>query len=98
MFGDSCIGTVCGFAGQIQPVYIEPGLGKQMRVPSLSARHVEDTRSGGKTEKFDEPSDLSPVLAEVEDGLILKQVVGVEVRLPPFAGRARGTQKKTGSR
>jgi hypothetical protein len=71
-------------------------------VTSLSARHVEQSSAGRESEQIDEPADLPPIAAEVEDRLILEQVVLVEVLRPPIGGRrslclARG-QKKTGSR
>jgi hypothetical protein len=67
-------------------------------VASLAARHVEQARTGGQREDLDQPRDLATVAREVEDRFVLEEVMGVEVRLPPFARLSRRAQKKTGSR
>jgi hypothetical protein len=72
--------------GQIEPVDVKSGLGEQMRVPPLSARDVEDARSGRKSEQLNETSYFVAVTLEGEDGLVFEQVLSVEVGLPPFSG------------
>ena len=67
-------------------------------MPALPARDVEDARAGGKRQDLEESGHLAPVAREIEDRLVFEQVVGVEVGLPPLAGRAGARQKKTGSR
>jgi hypothetical protein len=66
-----------------------------MRVPSLTAWHVQNTRPDGKSEQIYQPSDLLAVALWREKKTVLEQIVGVERRLPPLA---RCRQKKTGSR
>jgi hypothetical protein len=66
-----------------------------VRVSSLPARHVEESRARRKLENLQQPRYFVPVTLEREDGLVLEQVLGVEVGRPPIGFRG---QKKTGSR
>jgi hypothetical protein len=66
-----------------------------MRVPALTAWHVEHARSSGQAHQLDETRSLLAVTLEREKKAVLAQVVGVEGRLPPLF---RFLQKKTGSR
>lgn len=81
---------------EIQSVDAKPGLGEQMTVPALPARHVEHPRVGGQSEQFEQARDLLPVALEREQWLVLAQIVLVEVPRPPLAFPS--AQKKTGSR
>jgi hypothetical protein len=64
-------------------------------VPSLPAWDVENPRSNRKPKHVDDPRCFLTVPLEREYRLILEQIMGVEIRLPPFGGLF---QKKTGSR
>ena len=81
--------------GVIEPIDVVSGLGEKVRVPALAARDVENSRSHWKAEHVDDPRCFLAIPLECEDGLILEQIMGVEIRLPPFGGLF---QKKTGSR
>jgi hypothetical protein len=80
-------------ARQIDAVHIEPGLGQQMRMSALTARHVEYARPGRQSQQVDQPRNFLPIATEIEDRLILEEVVGVELPLPPL-----GTRGSTGAR
>ncbi|MEO6526101.1 MAG: hypothetical protein ABIP93_05715 [Gemmatimonadaceae bacterium] len=84
--------------GVVQAIYAKARFGEEMRVTPLAARHIEDARPARQCEELDEPRDFLPVASEIEDGLILEQVVGVEVRFPPLFRLPGRRQKKTGSR
>ena len=60
----------------------------------LAARNVENVGSRRKPEQVDQSCDVSSILRQVEDRLVLEHVLRIEVRRPP------GTrfQKNTGSR
>jgi hypothetical protein len=58
-----------------------------MCVAPLAARHVENSRASRQREHVDETRDLVPVALLGEDGLILEQIVGVEIGLPPVGCR-----------
>ena len=79
----------------VEPVDVVAGFRQEMRMSSLSAWHIENSRSGRQAEDVDQARDFLSVALEFEDRLVFEEVVGVEVRLPPFAFPA---QKKTGSR
>ena len=69
----------------------------------LTARDIQNARASGKAKQLDQPTDIATIAREIEDRLILEQILGVEVRLPPidFPGSllpGRRSQKKTGSR
>jgi hypothetical protein len=66
-----------------------------MRVTSLTAWDIEDSSARGKSEQVDEPRCFAAVPLGREKWAVLKEIVGVERRLPPFFGLS---QKKTGSR
>ena len=82
----------------IEAIHAEARLGEEMRVPALAAWDIEHTSAGREREELDEPRDLAPIAREVEDGLVLEQVVRVEVGRPPLVRLSRRAQKKTGSR
>ena len=94
-FASSCqqIGRV------IQSVDVEPCLGEEVRVSSLTARAIEHPCAGGQTEDLEQPRHLATIALEREEWLVLEDVVGVEVRRPPICRAALTTpQKNTGSR
>jgi hypothetical protein len=79
-----------------------------VRVPALPAGNVEDSRAVRKAKHVYDSRCFVPVALESEDRLVLEEVLGIEVRLPPLSwlrlaspGRwnrfSRG-QKNTGSR
>jgi hypothetical protein len=70
----------------VQAVDAKAGLGEQVRVTALPARHVEDPCASGQREDLHQPSDFFAVPGEAEDRLVLEQVVGVEVGRPPITG------------
>lgn len=84
--------------GVVEPLHVEPGLGERVRVATLPARDVENPGAGRQCKNVDEPRNLMAVAFFCEDGLVLEQVVGIEVRLPPFALPSGRRQKNTGSR
>jgi hypothetical protein len=69
-----------------------------MRMPPLTTGDVENASTGRQGEQFQEATYLAPIARQVEDRLVLEQIVGVEVRLPPLGRLLRRRQKKTGSR
>ena len=69
---------------EIESVDAESGLGEEVGVASLAAGHVEDTCAGGKAENVDEARDLLAVALEREDGLVLAQVMRIEIARPPL--------------
>jgi len=81
--------------GVVETVDVESCFDEEMRVSSLPARHVEESRARRKLENLQQPRYFVPVTLEREDGLVLEQVLGVEVGRPPIGFRG---QKKTGSR
>ena len=88
-------------AREIEAVDVEPRLREQVCVTSLSARDVEHALAGRKPKQVDESSNFAAIASKIEDGLVLEQIVRVEVLSPPvvFYGRPNATaQKNTGSR
>lgn len=81
---------------KIEPIDAESCLCEQVTVPSLAARHVEYSRSGGQAEHLDNTRDFAPVALEREQRFVFAQVLEVEIPRPPLALRRR--QKNTGSR
>ncbi|MEO5580452.1 MAG: hypothetical protein ABIR58_07315, partial [Gemmatimonadaceae bacterium] len=79
----------------VEPVNIEAGFRQQVRVPPLAAGHIEDPRSDRKAKHVDDSARLRPVALRTENGLVLKKVLRIEVRLPPLSVTL---QKNTGSR
>jgi hypothetical protein len=66
---------------------------------ALPAWDVEDPRAGGEPKQVDNASDFVAVARKIEDGLVLEQVVGVELLRPPLCfSLFRPAQKNTGSR
>jgi hypothetical protein len=63
----------------IQPFDLESRLCQQMRVPSLPARNVEDSRSVRKAKHVDYTRCFVPIALEREDRLVLQEVLGIEV-------------------
>ena len=78
----------------VEAIYVIAVLSQQMRVASLPARHVENSGADRQAENFDQARDFRPVALGREDRLVLPQIMGVEMRLPPLRGLF---QKKTGS-
>ena len=66
-----------------------------MRVPPLSAGHIENLRADRQPQQLDESRRFLAIALRCKERPILKEIVGVEGRLPPLA---RFFQKKTGSR
>jgi len=81
--------------GVVQAIDVEPGFREQVCMAALPARHIEDPRSDRQLEQLQQPRDIPPILLRREQRLVLQEIVGVEVRRPPFRGSA---QKNTGSR
>jgi hypothetical protein len=66
-----------------------------MRVTTLPAWHIQDTRSDGESKQVNETRYFLSVALGREEKAVLQEIVGVECGLPPLA---RFLQKKTGSR
>jgi len=66
-----------------------------MRVATLAARYIKNTRADGKAKELDESRCLLPIALGREKEAVLTEIVGVECGLPPLA---RFLQKNTGSR
>ena len=66
-----------------------------MRVATLPARYVQNSRSNRQFKDLDEPRCFFSIAFGREEETVLAEIVGVECRLPPLA---RLLQKKTGSR
>jgi hypothetical protein len=66
-----------------------------MRVATLPARHVEDTRPGRQAKQLDEPGYLLTIALRRKEWPVLLEIVGVKRGLPPLALLS---QKNTGSR
>ena len=81
--------------GVIEAIDIETGLGKQMRMTSLAARHIENSSTRWQAEQVDEPCCFAAVPFGSEERAVFQEIVGVKRRLPPFFGLS---QKNTGSR
>ena len=58
-------------------------------MPSLAAGNVEDLRAVRRAEDVDEPRDFLTIALEGEEGLVLEQVLRIEIRLPPVGGFRR---------
>lgn len=80
--------------GVVEPIDIVSGFGEQVRVPALPAWHVQDSRSRRQSKNIEKSRDFVPVILEREYRLILEEIVGIKIRLPPFSFLF---QKKTGS-
>jgi hypothetical protein len=63
----------------IEPIDPVTCLGEKVCVPALSTWSVENARAGGKSNHVEQARDFVPVALEAEDGLILEQVLRVEV-------------------
>jgi hypothetical protein len=81
--------------GVIESIHVIPELGEEMRVPALSARHIQNTRSNWEREELAEARDFLSIALGGKKKAVLPEIVGVECRLPPLF---RLLQKKTGSR
>jgi hypothetical protein len=66
-----------------------------MRVPALTARHIEYARFYWKSKNFEDTRRLVAIALGCEKEPVLQEIVGVEGGLPPLALPA---QKNTGSR
>src|SRR5258708_13090525 len=82
----------------VQSIHREARLGKRMRMSPLPAWAVENARSRRKRQDVDESRDFTTVALLREDGLVLEEIMGVEVRLPPLTLRLSRRQKNTASR
>src|ERR1035437_2940905 len=78
--------------GIVEAGDVEARFRKQVGMPSLPARHVEQPRIRGQFEHVEDPRHVAPVPLRSEDRLVLEQVLRVEVPTPPLR------QKNTGSR
>jgi hypothetical protein len=81
--------------GVVEAIDVEPGFREKVRVATLPARHVEDARSRRQLEQLEQSRDITSVLLRREQRLVFEEIMGVEVRRPPFR---RCAQKNTGSR
>lgn len=87
-------------------MHVIAGLREQVRVPPLTAGHVEYAGTDRQAHDVDEPRDLAAVLLERKERLVLEEVLLVEVRRPPrqsvllcaLAVVPFTNQKNTGSR
>ena len=86
----------------VQSMHPEPRLGQKMRVAAMPTWDVQDSGSSREAQDLDQAGHLSAVARQIEDGLVLQQVVGIDVRCPPLARLPPAppcrAQKKTGSR
>ena len=81
--------------GVVEPVDFVPRFSKQMRMTSLSAGYIEDSRLCRKLEYIEKARDFLTIAFQFEDWLVLEKVVRIEISLPPLGFLL---QKKTGSR
>ena len=81
--------------GVIQTLDIVPCLSQQMRMPALSAWHIQNLRAGCELKNIEKSRDLLAVTLQLEDRLVFEKIVRVEIRLPPLGFLL---QKNTGSR
>ena len=79
---------------KVEPIDVESSFRQQMRVTSLPAWDVEHARSGGKPQQVEEPRNFMAIAREIEDGLVLEQVMRVELVSPPVGSR----ESRIGSR
>jgi hypothetical protein len=79
----------------VETIDVKAVLGEEMGVPSLTARHIENTRTDRQRQELDETRCFLPVALGCEERAVLQQIVVVERGLPPLA---RPGQKNTGSR
>jgi hypothetical protein len=56
-----------------------------VRVPTLAARHVEDSGPERKAGDLENASDFLAVPLQAEERLVLQQISGIEERRPPLA-------------
>jgi len=68
----------------VEGVNLIAGLSEQMGVPALTARHVKNPRAVMEAKHLDNTSRFGAVALEREDWLILEEIPGIEIRLPPF--------------
>jgi hypothetical protein len=80
--------------GVVEPINVVTRFGEQMRMPALTAGHVEYSRSNRQSKHIDDARGFMAIALGRENRLILEQILGIEIRFPPLAF----TQKKTGSR
>ena len=79
----------------VEPVDVVACFREHVRVATLPARNIEDSRSHRQTEYFQQPRYIAPITFGSKERLVLEEIVGVEGRFPPL-GMFR--QKNTGSR
>jgi len=80
--------------GVVEAINLESSFGEKMSVSSLPARDVKNSGSMRKAQNVNDTGCFVSVALEREDWLILEQIPGVEIRLPPLGCFS---QKKTGS-
>ncbi len=82
----ACARTRQQYGRVVEAVHVEAGFREQMRVTSLPAWHVEHPCVRGQLQQRYEARHLAPIAREVEQGLVLEEVLIVEVRPPPLGG------------
>jgi hypothetical protein len=68
----------------VESIDVKARLGEEMCMSPLSAGNIEEARAHWERQEFEQPGDFTPVLFEREDGLVLEQVLLVEIGRPPF--------------
>jgi len=83
----------------IETIDVKARFGEQVCVSALSARHIENARPRRQPEQIEQARHFATITLEGEQGLILEQILIVEVRLPPLVALLLPrAQKNTGSR
>jgi hypothetical protein len=78
----------------VESVHIVSSFCEEMRMPALPAGNVEYPSSDRQPQYVYDSCDFLPIALQREYRLILEQILGIEIRLPPL----RFYQKNTGSR
>jgi hypothetical protein len=76
-------------------------LGQQVRVTSLTARRIQDTRPDRQTEQLDYATSFRAIALRRKDRTVFPEVMRIEIAFPPLPlplPRRSVAQKKTGSR
>ena len=79
----------------VDAVYAKACFGEQVRMATLTAGRIENTRANGKSERIDDARRLGTIALSCEYGSVLEEVVRIEIAFPPLR---LSTQKNTGSR
>ena len=64
--------------GVIETIDVESRFSKQMRVPPLTARYVEDARTSRQSEQLDQARCLVTIPLGSKEKPVLQEIVGVE--------------------